>query len=197
DGEGALERRLRGSFLQDPPPVSVCPGSTAPTTGPWQFSCTWLSSRLECYRRLNRPDQVQPGAMGVGGVMVMELGDPVSQDFLLHSSLGGSQPEAGSGGRLTLGAQTLPSDTACSCEACSERRESSAEADREPQQLQNYWSEVRYTVRCIYRQAGTPLADDQDQSLVPDKEGVKELVDRYMPPLPVVALCKPLACPLR
>ncbi|EAW82520.1 chromosome 4 open reading frame 8, isoform CRA_c, partial [Homo sapiens] len=57
--------------------------------------------------------------------------------------------------------------------------EISAEADREPQQLQNYWSEVRYTVRCIYRQAGTPLADDQDQSLVPDKEGVKELVDRY------------------
>lgn len=34
-------------------------------------------------------------------------------------------------------------------------------------------------VRCIYRQAGTPLADDQDQSLVPDKEGMKELVDRY------------------
>lgn len=33
-------------------------------------------------------------------------------------------------------------------------------------------------VRCIYRQAGTPLAEDQDQSLVPDKEGVKELVDR-------------------
>uniref|UniRef100_A0A2K6EAG1 Family with sequence similarity 193 member A n=1 Tax=Macaca nemestrina TaxID=9545 RepID=A0A2K6EAG1_MACNE len=124
------------------------------------------------------------------------LDQPVSQDFLLHSSLGGSQPEAGSGGRLALGAQTLPSDTACSCEACSERREISAEADREPQQLQNYWSEVRYTVRCIYRQAGTPLADDQDQSLVPDKEGVKELVDRYIPPLPVLALCKPLPCPL-
>nr|XP_025854812.1 protein FAM193A isoform X3 [Vulpes vulpes] len=107
------------------------------------------------------------------------------QDFLLHSPLGGSQPEAG-GGRLALGAQTLPStglgtapsDAACACEACSERREISAETDREPQQLQNYWSEVRYMVRCIYRQAGTPLADDQDQSLVPDKEGVKELVDR-------------------
>ena len=60
----------------------------------------------------------------------------------------------------------------------------SAEAEREPQQLQNYWSEVRYTVRCIYRQAGTPLADDQEQSLVPDKEGVKELVDRYSLPGP-------------
>ncbi|XP_036777126.2 protein FAM193A isoform X3 [Manis pentadactyla] len=110
-----------------------------------------------------------------------------SQDFLLHSSLGGSQPEAGSSGRLALGTQTLPqaglggaapSDAACACEACSERREIAAEPDREPQQLQNYWSEVRYMVRCIYRQAGTPLADDQDQSLVPDKEGVKELVDR-------------------
>lgn len=109
------------------------------------------------------------------------LDPPAGQDFLLHTPLGGSQPEGG-GGRLTLGAQPLPSatpsDAACACEACSERREVSAEVDREPQQLQNYWSEVRYTVRCIYRQAGTPLADDQDQSLVPDKEGVKELVDR-------------------
>lgn len=71
-------------------------------------------------------------------------------------------------------------------------REISAETDREPQQLQNYWSEVRYMVRCIYRQAGTPLADDQDQSLVPDKEGVKELVDRYTCPL---CLVLPRRCP--
>ncbi|KAL6082858.1 hypothetical protein STEG23_002552, partial [Scotinomys teguina] len=113
------------------------------------------------------------------------LDQPQGQDFLLHSSLGGSQPEASGAGRLALGTQTMsssglgttPSD-ACSCEACSERRDISAETDREPQQLQNYWSEVRYMVRCIYRQAGTPLAEDQDQSLVPDKEGVKELVDR-------------------
>nr|XP_044986258.1 protein FAM193A [Jaculus jaculus] len=112
--------------------------------------------------------------------------DQPSQDFLLHSPLGSSQPEASGAGRLALGTQTLPSsglgttpsDIACSCEACSEHRDISAEPDREPQQLQNYWSEVRYMVRCIYRQAGTPLADDQDQSLVPDKEGVKELVDR-------------------
>lgn len=61
---------------------------------------------------------------------------------------------------------------------CLSLREISAETAREPQQLQNCWSEVRYMVRCIYRQAGTPLADDQDPSLVPDKEGVKELVDR-------------------
>lgn len=58
------------------------------------------------------------------------------------------------------------------------------EAEREPQQLQNYWSEVRYAVRCIYRQAGTPLADDQDQPLAPDRAGVKELVDRYASPGP-------------
>uniref|UniRef100_A0A8C6HT18 Family with sequence homology 193, member A n=2 Tax=Mus TaxID=862507 RepID=A0A8C6HT18_MUSSI len=113
------------------------------------------------------------------------LDQPQGQDFLLHSSLGGSQPETSGAGRLALGTQTMtssglgttPSD-ACSCEACSERRDISAETEREPQQLQNYWSEVRYMVRCIYRQAGTPLAEDQDQSLVPDKEGVKELVDR-------------------
>ncbi|XP_064305065.1 protein FAM193A isoform X3 [Phalacrocorax carbo] len=113
----------------------------------------------------------------------------VSQDFLLHMPLGnsGSQQESVGGGRITVGAQTVPaadlsnsspSDIACNCEACNERRENSAEPEREPQQLQNYWSEVRYMVRCIYRQAGTPLADDQDQSLVPDKEGMKELVDR-------------------
>ncbi|KAM7158253.1 protein FAM193A isoform 2-T2 [Molossus nigricans] len=105
------------------------------------------------------------------------LDQPAGQDFLLHAPLGGPPAEAGNG-RLALGTQPLPSDSSCACEACSERREISAETDREPQQLQNYWSEVRYMVRCIYRQAGTPLADDQDQSLVPDKEGVKELVDR-------------------
>ncbi|KAM8969294.1 protein FAM193A isoform X4 [Sarcophilus harrisii] len=112
-----------------------------------------------------------------------------NQDFLLHTPLGnsGSQQESVGGGRITVGAQTVPSadlnnstpsDMGCNCEACNERREISAETERESQQLQNYWSEVRYMVRCIYRQAGTPLADDQDQSLVPDKEGMKELVDR-------------------
>nr|XP_014348486.1 PREDICTED: protein FAM193A [Latimeria chalumnae] len=113
----------------------------------------------------------------------------VSQDFLLHMPLGnsGSQQESVGGGRLTVGAQTIPatdlstpapSEVACNCEACNERREISAESERDSQQLQNYWSEVRYMVRCIYRQAGTSLADDQDQSFVPDKEGMKELVDR-------------------
>ncbi|XP_038601483.1 protein FAM193A isoform X2 [Tachyglossus aculeatus] len=113
-----------------------------------------------------------------------------SQDFLFHAPLGnsGSQQESVGGGRLAVGPPTGPSaelnnpaapaDIACNCEACNERREISAETERESQQLQNYWSEVRYMVRCIYRQAGTPLADDQDQSLVPDKDGMKELVAR-------------------
>ncbi|XP_030046979.1 protein FAM193A isoform X2 [Microcaecilia unicolor] len=114
----------------------------------------------------------------------------VNQDFLLHVPLGnsGSQQETVGGSRITVGAQPVPpptdlsnstsSDITCNCEACNERREISAETERESQQLQNYWSEVRYMVRCVYRQAGTPLADDQDQSLVQDKEGMKELVDR-------------------
>ncbi|XP_036372943.1 protein FAM193A isoform X2 [Megalops cyprinoides] len=112
-----------------------------------------------------------------------------NQDFLLHMPVGSGTlaQEAGGGGRLAGGAQVLPTpdpnaalppDTPCSCEACSERREISAESERESQQLQNYWSEVRYLVRCIYRQTGTPLADDQDQPLERDKEGMKELVDR-------------------
>lgn len=58
-------------------------------------------------------------------------------------------------------------------------REVSAESDSESLQLQNHWSEVRYLVRCIYRQTGTPLGDDHDQPLERDKEGMKELVDRY------------------
>ncbi|KAM9329240.1 protein FAM193A [Gastrophryne carolinensis] len=114
----------------------------------------------------------------------------VSQDFLLHMPPGnsGSKQEPIGGGRMLVGAQTVaptvalsnaaPADVQCSCEACNERREISAESERESQQLQNYWSDVRYMIRCIYRQAGTPLADDQDQSLVPEKDGMKELVDR-------------------
>ncbi|XP_071982293.1 protein FAM193A isoform X2 [Engystomops pustulosus] len=114
----------------------------------------------------------------------------VSQDFLLHMPPGnsGSKQESVGGGRMLVGAQTVaptvalnnsaPAEISCGCEACNERREISAETERESQQLQNYWSDVRYMIRCIYRQAGTPLADDQDQSLVPEKDGMKDLVDR-------------------
>uniref|UniRef100_A0A8C2G753 Family with sequence similarity 193 member A n=1 Tax=Cyprinus carpio TaxID=7962 RepID=A0A8C2G753_CYPCA len=111
-------------------------------------------------------------------------------DFLLHMPVGNgglSQEPLGAGGRMTVGTPTLPApdlsapltaDTMCSCEACYERREITAESERESQQLQNHWSEVRYLVRCIYRQTGTPLADDQEQPLDRDKDSMKELVDR-------------------
>ncbi|XP_016402026.1 protein FAM193A-like isoform X1 [Sinocyclocheilus rhinocerous] len=114
----------------------------------------------------------------------------LNQDFLLHMQVGNgglSQEPLGAGGRLTVSTPTLPApdlsasltaDTVCSCEACYERREITAESERESQKLQNHWSEVRYLVRCIYRQTGTPLADDQDQPLDRDKESMKELVDR-------------------
>lgn len=115
-----------------------------------------------------------------------------NQDFLLHMPVGNGNlgQEAATGDRLTTAAPTLPmlpapdltapmpADTVCSCEACNERREISAESERESQQLQNHWSELRYLVRCIYRQTGTPLADDHDQPLERDKDGMKELVDR-------------------
>uniref|UniRef100_A0A8C7JC48 Family with sequence similarity 193 member A n=1 Tax=Oncorhynchus kisutch TaxID=8019 RepID=A0A8C7JC48_ONCKI len=118
-----------------------------------------------------------------------------SQDFLLQMPMGNGglgQEMPATGGRLTNGGTppTLPTlpipdlttpmtaDTVCSCEACNERREISAESERESQLLQNHWSEVRYLVRCIYRQTGTPLADDHDHPLDRDKEGMKELVDR-------------------
>ncbi|XP_069059753.1 protein FAM193A isoform X5 [Pleurodeles waltl] len=140
---------------------------------------------------------MHPGEVSINGTQFMDrsIGSDFNsvsqnQDFLLHMPLANSGPQQESlgGGRITVGAQSGPSssdlnntttpDVACNCEACNERREISAETERESHQLQNYWSEVRYMVRCIYRQAGTPLADDQDQSLVPDKDGMKDLVDR-------------------
>ncbi|XP_077381407.1 protein FAM193A isoform X4 [Festucalex cinctus] len=114
-----------------------------------------------------------------------------SQDFLLHMPVGNGTlgPDAAAtADRLRAPtppmlpapdlAAPMPGDTVCGCEACNERREISAESERESQQLQKHWSEVRYLVRCIYRQAGTPLADDRDQPLERDKDGMKELVDR-------------------
>ncbi|KAG5286431.1 hypothetical protein AALO_G00014790 [Alosa alosa] len=124
----------------------------------------------------------------------MEQSLAMNQDFLLPMPVGNGglvQEPVGAGSRLTGtgGAPPLPApelsaplplatDTVCNCEACNERREITAESERESQQLQNHWSEVRYLVRCIYRQTGTPLADDQDQPLDRDKESMKELVDR-------------------
>ncbi|KAL2097477.1 hypothetical protein ACEWY4_006684 [Coilia grayii] len=111
-------------------------------------------------------------------------------DFLLQMPVGIGgliQEPTGTGGRITSGAPSLsapepspplPTDNMCSCEACNERREITAESEHESQQLQNHWSEVRYLVRCIYRQTSTPLADDQDHPLDHDKESMKALVDR-------------------
>ncbi|KAJ3614806.1 hypothetical protein NHX12_018376 [Muraenolepis orangiensis] len=115
-----------------------------------------------------------------------------SQDFLLHVPVGNGGPvlEPAPGDSMTAAVSTLPMlpapdlatpmtpDGVCSCEACKERREISAETERESQQLQNHWSEVRYLVRCIYRQTRTPLMKDRDQPLDRDKAGMKKLVDR-------------------
>ncbi|KAI1883569.1 hypothetical protein AGOR_G00232930 [Albula goreensis] len=107
----------------------------------------------------------------------------MGQDFLSHVAVGSSESQQDSTG----GAQPAPApnlstpvamETLCNCESCSEQRESSAESERESQEMQNSWSEVRFMVRYIYRQTGTPLADDQDQPQDRDKEGVKGLVDR-------------------
>ncbi|KAG9347031.1 hypothetical protein JZ751_005958 [Albula glossodonta] len=107
----------------------------------------------------------------------------MGQDFLSHVAVGSSESQQDSTG----GAQPAPApnlstpvamETLCNCESCSEQREISAESERESQEMQNSWSEVRFMVRYIYRQTGTPLADDQDQPQDRDKEGVKGLVDR-------------------
>uniref|UniRef100_A0A672Y653 FAM193 C-terminal domain-containing protein n=1 Tax=Sphaeramia orbicularis TaxID=375764 RepID=A0A672Y653_9TELE len=139
----------------------------------------WVCS--DCRRTVEKEDQHTALEQTMG-----------CQDFLLHMPVGNGNlgQEVATGDRQTTAAPTLPmlpapdltapmpADTVCSCEACNERRSISAESERESQQLQNHWSEVRYLVRCIYRQTGTPLADDHDQPLERDKEGMKELVDR-------------------
>ncbi|KAJ8416571.1 hypothetical protein AAFF_G00358590 [Aldrovandia affinis] len=106
-----------------------------------------------------------------------------NQDFMLHVSAGSSEPPQDPVGGAQLSpapnlSNPFTTDTLCSCETCSEQRETSAELERESQEMQNSWSEVRFMVRYIYRQTGTPLADDQDQPQDRDKEGMKGLVDR-------------------
>ncbi|KAM7045518.1 LOW QUALITY PROTEIN: protein FAM193A-like [Molossus nigricans] len=132
--------------------LSIAPkGISVPHKLLWVcLHCQWTVEKLRIYGSLDQSAQ--------------------GQDLLVHGSLGGSLAEEAEGGRLALGAQPPPLDTACAPEACNKPREISTETDLESQQLQNYWSELRYIVCCIYRGAETPL--------VPDKEGVKELVDR-------------------
>ncbi|XP_064201251.1 protein FAM193A-like isoform X1 [Anguilla rostrata] len=103
-----------------------------------------------------------------------------NQDFLSHVSLGNGEPLRESAGE----AQPAPTpppvavETLCNCEVCSEQRDSSAQSERESREMQKSWSEVRFMVRYIYRQTGTPLADDQDQPQDGDRDGMKGLVDR-------------------
>ncbi|XP_059903718.1 protein FAM193A isoform X4 [Gadus macrocephalus] len=155
-------------------------GSDQPTKNPSALQLPlWVCP--DCRRTVEKEDRQTALEQSLG-----------SQDFLLHMPVGngGLVQEPAPADRLTTAAPALPmlpapdlttpmtADTVCSCEACNERREISAESERESQQLQNHWSEVRYLVRCIYRQTGTPLGEDHDQPMDRDKEGMKELVDR-------------------
>ncbi|CAL8354103.1 unnamed protein product [Boreogadus saida] len=155
-------------------------GSDQPTKNPSALQLPlWVCP--DCRRTVEKEDRQTALEQSLG-----------SQDFLLHMPVGngGLVQEPAPADRLTTAVPALPmlpapdlttpmtADTVCSCEACNERREISAESERESQQLQNHWSEVRYLVRCIYRQTGTPLGEDHDQPLDRDKEGMKELVDR-------------------
>ncbi|XP_063075042.1 protein FAM193A isoform X2 [Engraulis encrasicolus] len=128
-------------------------------------------------RRTVEKDESQPHA-----AMEESLVVPVGIGGLAQNPTGPGGRLLGSGGAPSLSgpepSPPLPSDSMCSCEACNERREITAESEQESQQLQNHWSEVRYLVRCIYRQTSTPLADDQDHALDHDKESMKALVDR-------------------
>ncbi|KAJ8262219.1 hypothetical protein GJAV_G00163940 [Gymnothorax javanicus] len=107
-----------------------------------------------------------------------------NQDFLPSGTVSNgnalweSEGEAQSALAPPQSAPPITIETLCNCEACSEQRESSTESGRESQEMQKSWSEVRFMVRYIYRQTGTPLADDLDQPQDRDKEGMKGLVDR-------------------
>ncbi|XP_018594232.2 protein FAM193A-like isoform X2 [Scleropages formosus] len=112
-----------------------------------------------------------------------------TQDFLLHVPVGtsGMLSESVAPGQLVPTAASLPTPDSsslpategpCSCGSCSKQREMSADVERESVLLHKCWSEVRYMVRCIYRQTGTPLAESQDLPQDQEKEGMKELVDR-------------------
>ncbi|XP_036161582.1 protein FAM193A-like [Myotis myotis] len=120
-------------------------GSSEPYQALWVcLHCQWTLEKLGIYRG---SDQSSPGH------------DDPDQGPRSES------PEGASGGRLPQ-----PSETPRCVEVCKEPRAISPELDPESQQLQDYWAEVRYLVRGIYRQAGT--------TLVPDREWVKELIDR-------------------
>ncbi|XP_061177860.1 protein FAM193A-like [Saccostrea echinata] len=71
---------------------------------------------------------------------------------------------------------TTPNGTVCNCEACTERRQIETEHDRETQELQNCWTELRKLVRMLYgRREGDLYEEDTN---VPNSESAQELVHR-------------------
>ncbi|XP_064630166.1 protein FAM193A-like isoform X2 [Lineus longissimus] len=76
---------------------------------------------------------------------------------------------------------TTPEGNMCTCQACTERRQIQAEHEKETQQLQQCWVDLRQGVRSIYRNAGTKKTDDQDvtsKACKVDIEKMKEFVHR-------------------
>ncbi|KAG8508656.1 LOW QUALITY PROTEIN: Protein FAM193A, partial [Galemys pyrenaicus] len=161
----ALSRRPAGGWRSGRPHCPQ-PARAAPRTRPARVRPA--ASGGEC-----RPGAAA-GALGPQSAGGWGVAGPRAsgQSRGLSGTAVGVLPAGRTGASRCEGGGRRPALTHC------RHRESPAEPDREPQQLQNCWSEVRCTVRCIYRQAGAPRADDQDQPLVPSKEGVKALVDR-------------------
>ncbi|XP_078662935.1 LOW QUALITY PROTEIN: uncharacterized protein LOC144906481 [Branchiostoma floridae x Branchiostoma belcheri] len=89
-------------------------------------------------------------------------------------------PDLGAGAGLVTSSSepTTPNGSGCNCEACKERREIAAEQERETQELQQCWTEVRHMVRCVYREAGTSLAAEESRELQMDTDKMKQLVGR-------------------
>ena len=91
----------------------------------------------------------------------------------------GEDPSSGGGG---------VAGTQCNCEACTERRKIECEHEKETQELQQCWMELRHVVRCVYREAGTGMGaggeekraeENTNSSLqVPDTNKMKDLVHR-------------------
>lgn len=71
---------------------------------------------------------------------------------------------------------STPNGTVCNCEACTERRQIETEHDRETQELQNCWTELRKLVRMLYgRREGDLYEEDTN---VPDDESAQDSVHR-------------------
>ncbi|XP_033098881.1 protein FAM193A-like [Anneissia japonica] len=68
--------------------------------------------------------------------------------------------------------------TMCSCDQCQERHQIAADQEREVQQLQEDWIELCHVVRCIYWEAGTALAEDDNSSKL-SMPRMKEAVHRF------------------